>query len=101
MAFDPKYFSPAGGNSARGAAPGQWTYKTTDAAATVRVAGYFAAVANLLELGDAIRVVQVNSLTAPTSVTAVTNHTVLNKTAGTPSAIDISDGVAESLTDTD
>ena len=100
MAFDINYFAPAGGNSARGKAPGQWVYKTTDAAATVRVVGYFAAVANLLELGDSIRVVQVNSLTAPTSVTAVTNHTVVNKPAAA-SGIDVSDGVAEALTDTD
>jgi hypothetical protein len=98
MPFDKNYFSPAGGQSARGNAPQQFTYKTTDAAATVRVAGYFNLIYNLLELGDSIRVVQVNSLTAPTSVTAVTNHTVVNKAAN---VVDVSDGVAEALTDTD
>lgn len=98
MAFDRQYFAPAGGQSARGKAPQQFTYKMTDTPAQVRVAGYFNEIGNMLELGDSIRYVQVNSVSAPTSVTAIHEFTVVNKAGA---VVDVNDGVSQAVTDTD
>lgn len=98
MAFTRENFAPAGGQSARGKAPQQFTYKSTDTPAQVRFAGYFNEVGNLLELGDSIYYVQVNSLSAPTSVTAIHQFTVVNKAGA---VVDVNDGVSQAITDTD
>lgn len=98
MAFTKENFAPAGGQSGRGKAPQQFTYKSTDTPAQVRVAGYFNEIGNMLELGDMIEYVQVNSLSAPTSVSARHSFTVVNKAGA---VVDVNDGVSQDLTDTD
>jgi len=98
MAFDKKHFAPAGNQSARGLAPQMFTYRTADAPATLDTAGYFNDVRGLLELGDTILRVSVDNADTPTSVTTAGFHVVVNKSA---TAVDVSDTLALTMTDTD
>tara|TARA_R100001509_G_C4833099_1_gene203966 strand:- start:710 stop:973 length:264 start_codon:yes stop_codon:yes gene_type:complete len=68
-----------------------WFYDSTDAMTVVRVSGYFNDAASMLNVGDAIFVLDSD---APTMSVAV----VLSNTG---SVVDISDGTAISVTDTD
>ena len=70
MAFTTLNFTPIGGQSKRGAAPQEYSYRTTDSVATMDTSGYFNTVAALLDVGDRIRVQVVDSITAPTAITA-------------------------------
>jgi hypothetical protein len=68
-----------------------WFYDSTDAMTAVRVSGYFNNAANMLNVGDAIFVLDSD---APTlSVALVLSNTGL--------VVDISDGTAITVTDTD
>lgn len=68
-----------------------WFYDSTDAMTVVRVSGYFNDAASMLNVGDAIFVLDSD---APTMSVAV----VLSNTG---SVVDISDGTTISVTDTD
>jgi hypothetical protein len=68
-----------------------WFYDSTDAMTVVRASGYFNDAASMLNVGDAIFVLDSD---APTMSVAV----VLSNTG---SVVDISDGTAISVTDTD
>lgn len=77
----------------------QWVYTTTDPATTVDGAGYFSGTGdnalNELGLGDVIRVIEVDSLVAPSSIAGVTEHVVV---AHDGSAIDVSDATTITVT---
>jgi len=68
-----------------------WYYDSTDAMTVVRASGYFNDAANMLNVGDAIFVLDSD---APTLSVAL----VLSNTG---SVVDISDGTAITVTDTD
>jgi hypothetical protein len=68
-----------------------WFYDSTDAMTAVRASGYFNDAAGMMNVGDAIFVLDSD---APTMSVAV----VLSNTG---SVVDISDGTAISVTDTD
>lgn len=68
-----------------------WFYDSTDAMTAVRASGYFNDAASMLNVGDAIFVLDSD---APTMSVAV----VLSNTG---SVVDISDGTAISVTDSD
>jgi hypothetical protein len=104
MAFDRNYLYPVGGNSKRGVMPTLWMYMTTDAAATVDAAGYFdngsttnTGMRNQMMVGDVIIRLTVDSLTAPTSLTAPGFHVVNANSSG---VIDVTDVTAFTVTDT-
>ena len=100
MAYNASGLTPIGGQSKRGRAPQIFAYRTTDSAATVDSANYFASAINSLEIGDVILRTTVDSITAPTSVTSVGFHVVRAKslTAGT---IDVADATAINVSNTD
>lgn len=105
MAFDSTYLYPIGGNPKRGKVPTMWMYLTTDTAATVDTAGYFdngsttnTNMRNVMMLGDVVLRVTVDSVTAPTSVSAVGLHYVNANSSG---IIDVADTLALTATDTD
>ena len=68
-----------------------WYYDSTDAMTVVRASGYFNDAASMLNVGDAIFVLDSD---APTLSVAL----VLSNTG---SVVDISDGTAITVTDTD
>lgn len=85
-------FSSAGlSRMAGGGGHNLWFYDSTDAMTAVRVSGYFNDAANMLNVGDAIFVLDSD---APTLSVAL----VLSNTG---SVVDISDGTAITVTDTD
>lgn len=94
MAYDRTYLASAGGNSKHGAAPGQFTYKTTDSRATILAAGYFpASDSRLFAVGDYVDFVIVDSLTSPTQMLESGTLQVTNITsAGVVSTVDITFG---------
>lgn len=105
MAFDSTYLYPIGGNSKRGKVPTLWMYLTADAAATVDTAGYFdngsttnTGMRNVMMIGDVVLRVTVDSVTAPTSVSAVGFHYINQNSSG---IIDAADTLALTATDTD
>lgn len=94
MAFTKSSFQPIGGQARRGTAPQMFTYKTEDAAATVDTAGYFNEVLALLDIGDIIFRVTTSS----GALSTVGTHVVINKSA---TAVDVTDTLALTVTDTD
>lgn len=101
MAFIRANFAPVGNQAKKGigGAPAAWSYKTADAQATVRVAGYFNEVRDLLSIGDEIRCVVVTNLgLSNETLSAVFRTCVKDKSTTT---VDVTDGVAEAITDTD
>lgn len=105
MAFLRDNYQSAGGNSKVGKAPGFHTYKTEDAVTTVRVAGYFNELADVLRIGDIITMVRVDSLALPSKGTgtnqAVTAVQQLVVVSNTGTVVDVSDGSSIGITDTD
>lgn len=104
MAFTPRTFQPIGGQAFRGGsgagastpgAPQVFSYRTEDATATVDTSGYFNAVRQLLEVGDLIHRVTVNSSGV---VQTAGTHVVMTKTA---TAVDVADTTALTVTNTD
>lgn len=84
MAFDISRFNSAGGNSLRGKSFQTFNYRTTDSIATVMAAGYFDTVRPILDIGDIIEVVVVDSLTTPTGVSAANKILVSGKATTSP-----------------
>lgn len=71
-----------------------WFYRSTDAATVVRVSGYFSDGYNLgMRAGDLIVVVDTDASPIAMQLMIVTS--------ATSSAVDLSDGVAVTATDTD
>lgn len=75
-------------------APTLWSYITEDTAATVDSAGYFNSAIKLLEIGDVILRVTV----ASAALSTAGFHVVKDKSA---TAIDVTDVLALTMTDTD
>ena len=110
MAFTQSTFQPWGGQAKRAGSglgagiaagvatprsPQIWSYLTEDAPAAVDTSGYFNPVRPLLEIGDVIYRVTVNSSGA---VQSAGWHVVMTKTT---TAVDVSDTTALSITNTD
>lgn len=68
-----------------------WHYTSTDAKATVDSANYFANAAELLQVGDTIFVYDSNTPTM----------TIMQVLSNDGTNVDVSDGTAISMTDTD
>jgi hypothetical protein len=92
MAFSRDGWNPIGGMSKRGKAPQMWSYTTTDSLATMNTEGYFNSVSDEVKVGDLIYVHDSNTPTA--SLVVVLSVT----TAG---VVDVSDGTALSVADSD
>jgi hypothetical protein len=93
MAFARAGWSPAGGQSLKGSAPQMWTYTTTDAKTDVDGAGYFNAVSDDVTVGD---IIYSHASTGGTAT--ATLHIVLSNASG---VVDVSDGTAIAVTDSD
>ena len=70
-----------------------WHYTTADTIATVNTAGYFNDASHLMNVGDLIE-----AYTSTGGTAVMSRCLVLSNAAG---VVDISDGVALTLTDTD
>lgn len=92
MAFDPIYLSSAGGQSKRGKAPQQFTYKTADSLATILASAYISAsYSRLFSVGDTMDVVIVDSVDSPTQVIQTATIMIGGITsAGVVTTVDIS-----------
>lgn len=99
MAFNRNNFGPIGGQARRGKAPQMFAYKSADGVATVRVAGYFNEVRQLLNIGDLIYVLVVTNLGASNEALSAAQLCIVKDLSAT--AVDITDGTAISATDTD
>jgi hypothetical protein len=77
--------------SKRGNAPSIYTYSSTDAIATVRASGYFNDLSDTLAVGD---IIFVYDSSTPTMHICL----VLSNASG---VVDVADGTAVSVTDTD
>lgn len=99
VATDKKYFTPIGGQSARGNAPAIWAYKTEDALATVDGAGYFNALSTILNLGDLIHVVVVTNRGASNEAVSDAGLVVVNANAS--GVVDTTNETALTTTDSD
>jgi hypothetical protein len=104
MPFIRRNFAPIGGQAtpstsgtgeAVPGAPQRWSYRTQDTHATVDTSGYFNDVRALLEVGDIIDVVVINSSGA---VQTYGSHIVLTKTA---TAVDVSNVTVGTVANTD
>jgi hypothetical protein len=91
MAFSRDNFGPIGNTSKRGTAPVMWGYKSADAIATVNTSGYFDAVSDLVTVGD---VIYCYDTATPTANLVI----VVSNASG---VVDVSDGQAITVTDTD
>ena len=104
MTFALTNFAPAGntakplkgaGTATITGAPSIWSYATNDTVATVRAANYFAGVVSHLNQGDWILAsCDLDGTPAP----AIFYVNAVDKSAGT---VDVTDGTAISVTDTD
>lgn len=75
-----------------------YMYMTTDAAATVDTSGYFDAFANQLDIGDVIKVVTVDDVQIPTTVSGASEHVVVSNDGTT---VDVSNTLLGAFSDTD
>jgi hypothetical protein len=93
MAYTKDNLQPIGGQAKAGNAPQMWSYTApgTDAIADINTAGYFNNASDVLKVGDLIHVWDSD---VPTS----TLVTVLSNTSG---VVDVSDGTALSVADSD
>ena len=101
MAFIRKNFTPIGGQSTRGSGMASYAYRTDDATAVIDTTGYFNDVKQLLTVGDLITVVRVDDITLPVNsqtVLGVERHYVLTNTVAN---VDVSNGNADAVTNTD
>ena len=89
MAYDAANLTRLGG----GSGVSLWHYSTTDTVATVNTAGYFNASSNMLGLNDVIITL------SSTGGTPVLSHLYVNANSG--GAVDVTDGVVITATDTD
>ncbi len=93
MAFDSAGWNTASAGKS-GNAPSIHTYTTTDAIGTVRGAGYFNSIRSLLQIGDLIYVVV-------TSSGALSTASLLVVKDKSSTAVDTTDQLALTVTDTD
>ena len=98
-ATDKKFFTPIGGQSARGNAPAMWAYKTQDNHAAVDAAGYFDALSTLLSVGDIINVVVVTNRAASNEATATYGPHLVNANAA--GVVDVTNVTIGVVTDSD
>lgn len=91
MAYSQTGLQPIGGQGKAGTAPQMWSYTSADAIATVNTSGYFNAAADLLKIGD---LMYVRDSATPTASLVI----VLSNASG---VVDVSDGTAISVADTD
>lgn len=75
-----------------------YMYMTTDAAGTIDTSGYFDAFANQLDVGDVIKVVTVDDVLDPGTVSGVSEHVV---TSNDGTTVDVSNTLLGSFSDTD
>ncbi|CAB5238757.1 hypothetical protein UFOVP375_39 [uncultured Caudovirales phage] len=93
MAFETAgWTTVAAGKS--GNAPSVYAYKTTDAVTAVRVAGYFNTIRSLLQIGDIIFV-------SVLSGSALSTASILVVKDKSDTAVDTTDQLALTVTDTD
>jgi len=92
MAFDSAGFNTHGASKS-GNAPSVHTYSTTDAIADVNTAGYFNSLVSLLKVGDIIFCYTSTGGTPAMSIVWV------NSNSGT--AVDVTDGLTVTATDSD
>ena len=98
-ATDLPYFSPIGGQSARGKAPARYSYKTEDALTTVDGAGYFNAISGLLKIGDIIDVIVVTNRGASNEALSDAGAVIVNANAS--GVVDTTNETAYTTTDSD
>lgn len=79
------------GAAKSGSAPSMFLYKTADTQATVNTAGYFAALKDLMEVGD---IIFIYDTTTPSLVLSYVRQV-------TSTTVDIADGTTVSATNTD
>lgn len=91
MAFDRDGWNVIGGQSRSGDAPAMYSYSTTDNLATMNTEGYFNSVSDTVAVNDLIYVV--DSATPTTTLV-----TVRSNASG---VVDVSDGTAIAVTDSD
>lgn len=96
MAFDRDYLEIVH----QGAGMNRWVYKTADTVATVNTSGYIddEGVIARMGIGDIIDVIVLDSVTVPTSVSAVSTLVCVSNNGTT---VDLSDGESIGVTDTD
>ncbi len=92
MAFSSTGFATVSASKA-GNAPSMHTYSTADAIADVNTAGYFNSIASLLNVGDVIFCYTSTGGTPAMSVVWVNSNT--------GSAVDVTDGLTVTATDSD
>ena len=73
-------------------------YITTDAAAAIDTSGYFDAFAEQLDIGDVIKVITVDDVEVPTTVSGASEHIVVGNAGG---VVDVSNTLLGSFSDTD
>lgn len=77
MSFNKANWTPIGGQSARGAAPQVFAYKSAaDDLAGVKTSGYFDEMANVLAAGDVILFIDVGGAVDIITVAAITSGVV-------------------------
>ena len=91
MAYSQTGLTPIGGQSKAGNAPQMWAYTSADAIATVNTSGYFNSASDLLKVGDLMYIRDSNTPTASLVI-------VLSNAS---SVVDVSDGTAISVADSD
>lgn len=91
MAYSATGLQPIGGQSKAGNAPQMWSYTSTDAIATVNTSGYFNSASDLLKVGD---LMYIRDSATPTASLVI----VLSNAS---SVVDVSDGTAISVADSD
>lgn len=108
VAADLPYFNAIGGQAGRSPAvprannlggPAIWSFKATDAHATIDGAGYFNPILGLLSIGDLIFVAVVTNRGAATEALSTAGlHVVVNKSA---TAVDVTNVETITVTDSD
>jgi len=93
MAFSRTGWQPIGGQAKSGIAPAMWSYTSTDAKTAIDAAGYFNDVSEDVSVGDLIYIYGDTDGTATFSL-----HLVVFNAFG---VVDIGDGTAISVTDSD
>jgi len=93
MAYTKDNLQPIGGQSKAGNAPQMWSYTApgTDALADINTSGYFNDASSVLKVGDLI---YLWDSSVPTGTLVI----VLSNASG---VVDVSDGTAIAVTDTD
>jgi|TARA_Y100000296_G_scaffold2839_1_gene4012 hypothetical protein len=91
MAYSATGLTPIGGQSKAGNAPQVWAYTSADAIATVNTSGYFNSASDLLKVGD---LMYIRDSATPTASLVI----VLSNASG---VVDVSDGTAITVADTD